>query len=73
MMGKGDLIVKEFPDLVKRFGREAVAKNVAVVLITERGSTKEEVTELTGLPREYVENLWVLHRIIGGENPSDLE
>ena len=45
MMVKGDLIVKVFPDLVERFGREAVAKSVAVVLITERESTKEEVTE----------------------------
>lgn len=47
----------EFPDLVNKYGRETVAKSVAVVLLTDRHFSVDEVVSYTGLSREYVERL----------------
>lgn len=65
-----DFIVKEFPELVKRYGRESVAKSVAVVLITEQGRSVEEVVEYTGLSYEYVKRLRDIHRILDRRIPG---
>ena len=60
-----DYIIKDFPDLVKKYGREAVAKSVAVTLITEEGASVDEVVKFTGLSRNYIVRMRRLHRILG--------
>lgn len=59
-----DLIKKEFPDLVKKHGRENVAKSVAVVMLVEQNAPVDDVVKTTGLPKQYVETLARVHRIL---------
>lgn len=54
-----DRIAKEFPNLLTRFGRETVAKGVAVELLIGRKLSVDEIIEYTGLSRHYVETLKV--------------
>jgi len=61
-MGK-DLIVEAFPVEVKRYGRESVAKSVAVQLIV-KGVPVQEVAEATGLRKDYVELLLSVMKVI---------
>jgi len=52
-----DFIEEEYPDLVRKFGREAVAKAVAVLLLGNQKLGLMFIAEFTGLSLEYVQSL----------------
>jgi len=58
------LFEEEFQDLIKRFGRKTTAESVAVVLLTERKLSVEDVVKYTGLNRDCVERLKKTHEAL---------